>query len=139
MTEKDISPEFTLKNINEINNYFIRKIYQKELLSNKNKKICTTLKCIGHFVTLVFAATICICISAFGFFVDNSKGIMTSTIGLNICAIIGRIKKYKSIIKKKKKRHDEISLLAKTNLDSIKGLISMPLTDAYIERDYFLL
>ena len=39
---------------------------------------------------------------------------MRSTIGLNICAIIARIKKYKSVIKKKKKKYNEIALLAKT-------------------------
>ena len=42
---------------------------------------------------------------------------MTHTIGLNICAIIATIKKYKSIIKKEKKKHDKITLLAKINLD----------------------
>ena len=52
--------------------------------------------------------------------VDISKGIMSSTIGLNICAIFASIKKYKSIIKEKKKKHDEIALLVKTNLDYIK-------------------
>ena len=62
---------------------------------------------------------------------------MSSTIGLNIYAIITRIKKYKSIIKKKKKKHDQIALLAKTNLDCIKDLISRSLTDSYIKRDYF--
>ena len=35
---------------------------------------------------------------------------------------------YESIIKKKKKKHDEITLLAKTNLDCIKGSISRSLT-----------
>ena len=64
---------------------------------------------------------------------------MSSTIGLNICAIIARIKKYKSrIIKKKKKKHDEIALLRKTNLDCTKGSISRSITDSYIERDYRL-
>ena len=62
---------------------------------------------------------------------------MSSTIGLNIYTIITRIKKYKSIIKKKKKKHDQIALLAKTNLDCIKDLISRSLTDSYIKRDYF--
>ena len=53
---------------------------------------------------------------------------MSSTIGLNICAIIAKIKSYKSEIKKKK--HDEIALLAKSKLDCIKGaLISRSLTD----------
>ena len=40
-------------------------------------------------------------------------GTMSSTIELNICTIIARIKKYKSIIKKKEK---EVALLAKINL-----------------------
>ena len=62
---------------------------------------------------------------------------MSSTIGLNISGIIARIKRYKSIIKKKKKRPNEIALLAKTNLDSTKDLISSSLTDSYLERDYF--
>ena len=62
---------------------------------------------------------------------------MSSTKGLNICAIIARIKKYKSIIKKKKKKHNEIALLAKTNFDCIKEFIYRFLTDSYIERNYF--
>ena len=45
---------------------------------------------------------------------------MSFTIGLNISAIIERIKKYKSLIKKWKKKHDEIVSLVKTNLDRIK-------------------
>ena len=61
---------------------------------------------------------------------------MSSTIGLNIWAIIVRINRYKSIIKKKKKNHSKIALLAITNLDYIKDLISMSLTDSFIECDY---
>ena len=62
---------------------------------------------------------------------------MSSAIGLNIWAIIARINRYKSIIKKKKKNHSKIALLAITNLDCIKDLISMFLTDSIIECDYF--
>ena len=52
---------------------------------------------------------------------------MSSATGLNICATVARIKKYKLIIKKKKKKHDEIALLAKINLDHIRGFISRSL------------
>ena len=100
------------------------------MLSNKNKKICTTLNYIEHFLTLVLAITVCIYIFAFASLVNFSKGIMSSTIGLNICAIIARIKKYKSIINQKKKKHHEIALLTKTNLDCIKGSISRSLTNS---------
>ena len=40
---------------------------------------------------------------------------MSSTAGLNICATIARIRKYKSIIKKKKTKDDELTLPAKSN------------------------
>ena len=72
-------------------------------MSKKNKKVCTTVNYIEHFLNSVFAVTVCIFISAFASLVDSSKGIKSSTIGLNICAIIARTKKYKSITKKKKK------------------------------------
>ena len=66
-------------------------------------------------------------------------GIISSTIGLKICAITTRIDKYKSIIKKKKKKHDKIVLLAKSRLNSIKVLIFKALTDLNINHDEFLL
>ena len=43
MTEKNISQEFRLKNINETRNYFHKEKEQNELMSKKQKKICTTL------------------------------------------------------------------------------------------------
>ena len=66
-------------------------------------------------------------------------GIISSTIGLKICAITTGIDKYKSIIKKKKKKHDKIVLLAKSRLNSIKVLIFKALTDLNINHDEFLL
>ena len=139
MTEKDISQEFRLKKMKKRYNCFIKEINQNELLSNKEKRDCMTLTCIEHFITLVFAVTVCISISVFVSLVDISKGIMSSTIRLNIFAIIARIKKHKSIIKKRKKRPDKKTLFSKTNLDCIIGSISRSLTDSYIEHNYFLL
>ena len=83
-------------------------------MRNKNKKVCSNLNYIGRFIILLFPVTVCLFISAFASLVDNSMGIKSSTIGLNICTIIARIKTYKSIIKKSKKKHDEIALVAKT-------------------------
>ena len=67
------------------------------------------------------------------------KGITISAIGLKICAIAAGIKKYKSIIKKKKKKHDKIVLLAKSKLNSIEVLISKALIDSNISHDEFVL
>ena len=59
---------------------------------------------------------------------------MSYTTGLNICAIVARIKKYKSIIKKKKKRKE---LLTKTNLFCINDLPRSLTNCSYIEHNYF--
>ena len=40
-------------------------------------------------------------------------------------------------MKEKKKKYKEITLFGKTNLVSIKVLLSSSLTGSYIERDYF--
>ena len=55
-----------------------------------------------------------------------------------ICAITAGIKKYKSIIKEKKEKHDKIVLLGKTKLDTIKVLLSTDLIDSYIIHDEFV-
>ena len=56
-----------------------------------------------------------------------------------ICAIASRIKKYNSVIKKNKNKHDEIVLLAKSILNSIEILVSKALIDSNISHDEFVL
>ena len=68
-----------------------------------------------------------------------SIGITSSAMGLKICAITAGIKKYKSIIKKKKKKHDKTVLLAKSKLNSIGVLISNALIDSIISHNEFVL
>ena len=66
-------------------------------------------------------------------------GITRSAIGIKICVITAGIEKYESIIKKKKKKHNKIVLLAKFKLDSIEVLISKALIDSNISHDEFTL
>ena len=68
-----------------------------------------------------------------------SVGITSSSAGLKICAIAAGIKKCQSTIKKKKKKHDKIVLLAKSKLNSIEVLISEALIDSVISQDKFVL
>ena len=72
-------------------------------MSNKHKKICTTLNYIEHFLIIPSAVSGCISISPFSFFLGIPLGITNSLIGLKTSAITAGIKKYKSIIKKKEK------------------------------------
>ena len=71
--------------------------------------------------------------------VGNPTGITSSAIGLKICAITAAIKTDKSVIKKRKKKHAKIVLLAKSKLNSIEVLISKALIDSVISHDEFVL
>ena len=92
-----------------------------------------------HFLILASVITGCISSSDFASLLGTPIGITSSAIGLKIWAMAAGIKKYKSIIKKKKKKHDKIVLLAKSKLNSIEVLISKALIDSNISYDVFVL
>ena len=106
MIKENMNQKFILKNINRTRIYFVVEIQQNELMSNWHKKGCTTLNYIEHFLILAYAVTGCILLSAFASLLGIPIGITCSAIGLQICAVTAGIKNYKSIIKKKKKKHD---------------------------------
>ena len=135
MAEENVSQEFRLKNIDETNNYLIEEINRNELMTKKHKKVCTTLNYTEHFLILGSTITGCISISV----VAIPIGIASSAIRLKICAIAAAIKKYKSRIKKKKNKHDEIVLLPKSKLNSTKALLFIALIDLIISHDEFVL
>ena len=128
-----------MKNINETRNYFLEEIDQNELMNRKHKMICTTLSYIEHFLILASTITGWISISAFASLIGIPIGTTSSSIGLKVCAIDAGTKKYKIIIKKKKKKHDKIVLLAKSKLNNIEVLISKALIDSVISHDEFVL
>ena len=72
-------------------------------MSEKHKKVCKCYYHVEHLLILASKITCCVSISAFTSLVAIPVGITSSAIGLTICAITAGIKKFKSIIKKKKK------------------------------------
>ena len=97
-----MNQEFRLKKMDEIRIYLMAEINQNELMSKKHKKVCRVLNYTDH--SLIGLSTIieCVSISAFASLVGTPIGIMSSATRLKICVITTEIKKYKSIIRKKK-------------------------------------
>ena len=99
MVEENIIQEVGLKNIYETRNSITDKIEQNELISKKHKKVSTTLlNYIEHHSYWIYF-NFCFCL--FGQFF--SIGITSSAIESKSSA---GIKKYKSMITKKRKKHD---------------------------------
>ena len=120
--KEEASHEFRLRKIDERRNYLLDEI--KHLMSEKYKKTCKYLNYVEHFFVLVSTVTGCASISAFVSLVCVPVGFTSSAVGIEICAITAGIKRYKSIIKKKKKKHDKIVLLGKDKLNTIEVLTS---------------
>ena len=89
---------------------------------------------------LVFLSTVsgCVSISAFNSLFGGPEGTLNFAVVQKVSPITAVIKKYKSIIKKKRQKYDKIVLLGKAKLDSTELLISKALTESYINHDEFL-
>ena len=88
-------------------------------MSKNHKKVCATLNYIERFLILASTFAGCGSITTSASLVGIPLGITRRFVTeLKICAITTWIKKYKSIIKKKGKKHDKIVLLAKPKLNS---------------------
>ena len=114
---KNISQEFRLKNIDETRNLLLEEIKQNELMSKKYKKYKKVQKGLYnsklHWTPSYFSFYNYWMYFNFASLVGIPVEFTSSAIGLRTYAIATGIKKYESMIKKKKKKHDKVVLLAK--------------------------
>ena len=108
-------------------------------MSKNHRKGCKFLIYIEHLLILISTVSGCVSISAFASLVDIPIGIASFTVELKVFVTTPGIEKYKSLIKKKKMKHDKTVLLAKSKLNNIKVLISKALIDSNISHDEFVL
>ena len=97
-----------------------------------HEKVCKILNHITYFSFQSYEICFNFCSCFFSWCSTSSE------ITIKISVIATRIKSYKSRIKKKKKKHDKIVLLAKTKLNTIEVLISKALIEVNISRDEFV-
>ena len=104
---------FRLRKIDERRSYVLDEIKLNYLISGNYKKTCKYLNYVEHLLILSSTIAACVSISAFASLVCVPVGITSSAVQINICAITVGIKRYKSIIKKRKKKHDKNSIVRK--------------------------
>ena len=104
-------------------NHFIKDKKQNELISKKQKNICKILSYTERLLILVSTVTGSVSIYGFASFVGIPVGIASSVVMIKTCIISAGVKKYESIIKKMKQKHDKIVLLAKVEVSVSKTFI----------------
>ena len=104
------SQEFRQENIDETRNYLAEVINRNELMNKKTQKgLCNSKLYWALFYFRFYNNWMCFYF-CFDFLAGIPMGISSSLIGLRSCVITAVIKKDKSIIKKKNRKHDKIVL-----------------------------
>ena len=83
-------------------------------MRGRHKNACRALNYLENFV-FVSPISGCVSISAFAPLPSAPADTASSAVEINIFAIIAGIKKDKSVIKKKRKKHDKINSVASKN------------------------
>ena len=121
--------KFRLHEIKKIENCFIDEINQRKLYSKKLSKYFTAFDYIDKILIVLSATTGGVSIFPFTSVTGAPVGIASASFTLVFSLRTRIIKKLISTTRKKNKKHDQILMLAKSKLNSIKTLILQALID----------
>ena len=126
-----------LNEINQIKDYFNSEIKERKTVSKKLNKHIAAFDYIGKTLIVLSAASGGIIIISFTSVIGIPTGIASASFTLIFSLTTGMIKKLSKVIRKKKKKHNKIVMLAKTKLNSIETLMSQTLIDLDISHEEF--
>ena len=123
----------------KIENYFINKINEKKSYSKKLSKYVTIFDYIDKILIVLSATSSGVSSNiSFTSIIGVPAGIASASFTLIFSITAGIIKKLLSTTIKKKKKHDQILMLAKSKYNSIEALISQALIDIDISHEEFI-
>ena len=129
--------KFRLSEIIAIENYFYQEINQQKSYSKKLNKYVTIFDYIDKILIILSVTSSGISIISFASAIGALAKVVSASLTLIFSITTGIVKKLLDIIRKKKKRHNKIIMLAKSKLNSIESLISQALNDLDISHEEF--
>ena len=130
--------KFRLYEIKKIENYFINEINERKSYNKKLSKYATIFDWIDKILIVLSATSSGVSIISFTSIIGVPAGIASASFTLIFSITAGIIKKLLSTTIKKKKKHDQILMLAKSKYNSIEALISQALIDIDISHKEFI-
>ena len=125
--------KFWLYEIKKIENYLINEINEGESYSKKLNKYVTIFDYIEKILIVLSATSSSVSIISF----TSTTGVPVRIVSASFTLIFSITKLLSTTIKKKKK-HDQILMLAKSKYNSIEALISQALNDINISHKEFI-
>ena len=137
--KKNLSEQtkFRLSQIIRIENYFYLEINERKSCIKKLNKYITVFEYIDKILIILSATSGGVSIISFLSIAGVPVGIASASFTLVFSIAKGIIKILLKITRNKKKKHDNILMLAKSKLNSIEILISKALNDMEISHEEF--
>ena len=123
--------EFKLNKINEIKDYFIAEIKERELMSKRLSKYIASF---DYFYKSFFR----ISIASFATVIRTPVGVANASLSLAFSFSTGLVKKLLKATRNKNKKHIKIVMLAKSKLNSMESKTSEALMNNQISDEDFM-
>ena len=129
--------QFRLNKINDIKDYFLAEIRERELISKNLSKCIASLDYFDKSLNVLSILSGSISIASFAGVIGAPAGIIGASCGFTFSITSGFIKRFLNTIRTKKKKHNKIAMLARSKLNSIENKISKALMDNEISHEDF--
>ena len=129
--------KFRLNKINEIKDYFLAEIRERELISKNISKYIASIDYFDKSLNALSILSGSISVASFASVIGAPVGIIGASCGLTFSIISGFVKTFLKTIRNKKKKHNKIVMLARSKLNSIESKISKALMDNEISHEHF--
>ena len=127
--------QFILNKSNQIKDYFVDEIKERELISKRLSKYIASFDYFGKSLIVLSVATGSISIASFATVIGAPVGMMSASCSLAFSITTGFVKKFLKTIRNKKKKHNKIVMLARSKSNSIESKISEALINSEISHE----
>ena len=129
--------QFRLNKINEIKDYFVAEIKERELMSKRLSKYIASFDCFYKSLILLSVTTGSISIASFATVIGVPVGMASESFCLACSVTTGIIKKLLKT-RNNKKKHSKVVMLARSKPNSIESKISDALINNEISHEDFM-
>ena len=129
--------QFRLNKINEIKNYFLAEITERELISKNISKYIASLDYFDKSLNVLSMLSGSISIASFATIIGAPAGVIGGSCSFMFSITSGFVKKFLKTMRNKKKKNNKIVMLARGKLNSIESKISKALADNEISHEDF--
>ena len=139
MSDQRDKQHFRLNKINEIKDYFVAEIKERELMS---KRLSKYIACCDYFdksLIVLLATSGSISIASFATFIGTPIGIASAGLSLTFSLSTGIVKNLLKTTRNKNKKHNKIIMSAKSKLSSIESKVSESSINSGISHEDFMI